>query len=326
MKVVARFVVLAVLVVGVFARVAHAEEEDYPSKAIRFVVPLPPGGLTDVLARVVAQKLTESWKQPVTVDNRGGGGTIIGTDIVAKAAPDGYTILLAPPALAINPSLRSDMPYDAEKSFAPVTLLVLSPAVLVVHPSLQVNTVRELIALAKSRPGELNYASGGNASGAHLAGELLKRRAGINMVHVPYKGQGMVLPAVLSGQVPVTIIQMPTVRALLAQGKLRALAVVSGERSKAMPDLPTIAEAAGLPEFNVNTWFGVVAPAGTPIRIVSRLNSEIGKIMRMPDVRDMLVPRGAEPATGTPEEFAAFIRGEIATAAELVKIAGARVD
>ena len=328
MKFVARFVVLAVavLVVGVFAGVAHADEEGYPSKPIRLVVPLPPGGITDVLARIIAQKLTESWKQPVVVDNRGGGGTIIGSDIVAKAPPDGHTLLLVAPALVINPSLRRDMPYDAEKSFAPVTLLVLSPAVLVVHPSLSVNTVRELISLAKSRPGQINYASGGNASGAHLAGELLKRRAGIDMVHVPYKGQAMVLPAVLSGQVPVTFIQLPTVRALIAQGKLRALAVIGGARSPAMPDLPTIAEAAGLPGFKINTWFGIVAPAGTPSRIVSRLNLEIGNIMRMPDVRERLAPEGAEPATGTPEEFAAFIRSEIATSAELVKIAGARVD
>ena len=222
--------------------------------------------------------------------------------------------------------LARELPYDAEKSFAPVTLLVFSPAVLVVHPSLSVNSVRELIALAKSRPGEINFASGGNASGAHLAGELLKRRAGINMVHVPYKGQAMVLPAVLSGQVPVTFIQLPTVRSLIAQGKLRALAVIGGARSPAMPDLPTIAEAAGLPGFKVNTWFGVVAPAGTPSRIVSRLNGEIGKIMHMPDVRELLVTQGAEPATGTPEEFAAFIRTEIATSAELVRVAGARVD
>ncbi len=315
---------VAVLILGVYAGGALAQ--DYPNKAIRFVVPLPPGGLTDLLARIIAQKLTESWKQPVTVDNRGGGGTIIGTDIVAKAPPDGYTILLAPPALVINPSLRSDMPYDAEKSFSPVTLLVLSPAVLVVHRSLSVNSVRELIALARSRPGQINYATGGNGSGAHLAGELLKRMTGIDMVHVPYKGQGLVIPVVLSGQVPVTFIQMPTVRSFITRGDLRALAVTSGVRSKAMPDLPTIAEAAELPDFSVNTWFGVVAPAGTPSGVVSRLNSEIGKIMRMPDVRERLVPEGAEPATGTPEAFAAFLRSEIENSAKLVKIAGARLD
>ena len=326
MKFIARFVALAVTGIALGMQAGGARAQEYPSKPIRIVVPTPPGGIVDLLARLIGQKLTESWKQPVTVDNRGGGGTIIATDIVAKTPPDGYTILLVAPNLAINPSLHRKLPYDAERSFAPVTLLVLSPTVLVVHPSLPVNTLRELIALAKSRPGQINYGSNGNASGGHLAMELLKRMAGIDMLHIPYKGPASAVTGLLAGQVSLMFAQVPTVRAIIARGELRALAVARGVRSQALPDVPTIAEAGGLPDFKFDTWFGIVAPAGTPGGIVSRLNSEIGKIMRMPDVRDMLVPRGAEPATGTPEEFAAFIRGEIATAAELVKIAGARVD
>lgn len=320
-----RLVVIAVGMhaLGMAASSAHAA--DYPNKPIRFVVPLPPGGMTDALARLVAQKLTESWGQSVTVDNRGGGSTIIGSEIVAKAPPDGYTILLVGPALVINPSLRSNLPYDAEKSFAPVSLLAFSPMVLVADSSLAVNTVGELVSLAKSRPGQLNYGSGGNATGAQLAGELLKRVAGVDMIHVPYKGVGPAVVGLLSGQVSLMFAQMPIVRPHIQSGKLRALAVASGTPSQAMPELPTMAQA-GFPGFKVDVWFGIVAPAGTPGAIVSRLNGEIRKIMQMPDVVRRLVPEGAEPATNTPEEFAALIRSNIAISAELVKKVGARVD
>lgn len=325
MNFIGRFVALAAvaLVLGMPAGGAIADE--YPSKPIRFVAPYPPGSVTDILARIIGQKLTESWKQPVIVENRGGGGSVIGTDIVAKAPPDGYTILLVAPDLAINQSLRSKLPYDAEKSFAPVTLLVFGPTVLCVHPSQPVTNLRELIAYAKSRPGQLSYASGGNGTVGHLGMELLKHMAGIDMVHVPYKGTAAVVTAVLTGDVQVAFAQMATVRPQLSSGKLRVLAVASGARAQAMPDLPTVAEA-GLPGFKADVWFGVVAPAGTPGAIVSRLNSEIGKIMRMPDVREQLLPQGIEPMTNTPEEFAALIHTEIAKWAELVKRTGARVD
>ena len=323
MKFIARFAALAALALAIFAGGAAADE--YPGKPIRLVVPYPPGSVTDLLARVIAQKLTESWKQPVVVENRGGGGSVIGTEIVAKAPSDGYTLLIVAPDLAINQSLRSKLPYDAEKSFAPVALLVFSPTVLCVNPSLPVNNLRELIAYAKSRPGQLSYASGGNGTGAHLAMELLKNIAGIEIVHVPYKGVAAAVTAVLAGEVQVAFAQMSTARPQFLAGKLRALAVSSSTRSRAMPDLPSVAEA-GLPGFKADVWFGVVAPAGTPGAIVSRLNSEIGQIMRAPDVQQQLLPQGIEPATGTPAEFAAFISVEIAKWAEVVKRTGARVD
>lgn len=325
MKLIVRLVVLAAAAFVLGMSAGGAIADDYPSKPIRFVAPYPPGSVTDILARIVGQKLTASWKQPVVVENRGGGGSVIGTDIVAKAPPDGYTILLVAPDLAINQSLRSQLPYDAQKSFAPVTLLVFGPTVLCVHPSLPVTNLRELIAYAKARPGQLSYASGGNGTVGHLGMELLKHMAGIDMVHIPYKGTAAVVTAVLTGEVQVAFAQMATVRPQFMSGKLRVLAVASGVRAQAMPDLPTVAEA-GLPGFKADVWFGVVAPAGTPSAIVSRLNSEIGKIMRMPDVREQLLPQGIEPVTNTPEEFAALIHTEIAKWSELVKKTGARVD
>jgi len=259
------------------------------------------------------------------VENRGGGGSVIGTEIVAKAPPDGYTLLVVAPDLAINQSLRSKLPYDAEKSFAPVTLLVFSPTVLSVNPSLPVSNLRELIAHAKSRPGQLSYASGGNGTGAHLAMELLKHMAGVDIVHVPYKGVAAAVTALLAGEVQATFAQMSTARPQFLAGKLRPLAVSSSARSRAMPDLPTVAEA-GLPGFKADVWFGVVAPAGTPGAIVSRLNNEIGQILRATDVQQQLLPQGIEPATGSPADFAAFLSAEIAKWAEVVKRTGARVD
>ena len=325
MKFIGRFVALAVTALALGLPAGGAVADEYPSKPIRFVAPYPPGSVTDLLARIIGQKLSESWKQPVIVENRGGGGSVIGTDIVAKAPPDGYTILMVAPDLAINQSLRSHLPYDAEKSFAPVTLLVSSPTVLCVHPSLPVTNLREFIAYAKARPGQLSYASGGNGTVGHLGMELLKHMAGIDMVHVPYKGTAAVVTAVLTGEVQVAFAQMSTARPQFLSGKLRILGVASGARAQAMPDLPTVAEA-GLPGFKADVWFGVVAPAGTPGAIVSRLNSEIGKIMRMPDVRAQLLPQGIEPMTDTPEEFADLIHTEIAKWGELVKRTGARVD
>ncbi len=325
MKCIGRFVALAVAALALGLPAGGAIADEYPSKPIRFVAPYPPGSVTDILARIIGQKLTESWKQPVIVENRGGGGSVIGTDIVAKAPPDGYTVLLVAPDLAINQSLRSHLPYDAEKSFAPVTLLAFGPTVLCVHPSLPVNNLRELIAYAKARPGQLSYASGGNGTVGHLGMELLKHMAGIDMVHVPYKGTAAVVTAVLTGEVKVAFAQMSTARPQSLSGKLRILAVASEARAQAMPDLPTVAEA-GLPGFKADVWFGVVAPAGTPSAIVSRMSNEIGKIMRMPEVQAQFLPQGIEPMTNTPEEFAALIHTEIAKWAELVKRTGARVD
>lgn len=302
-----------------------AAQTSYPNKPIRFVVPYPPGGFTDILARIVGQKLTESWAQPVMIENRGGGGSTIGTDIVAKAPPDGYTILMVAPDLAINPGLYLKLPYDTVKDFAPVTLVAWGPMVLVVHPSLSAHSVKELIALAKSEPHPLNYASGGNGTGGHLAMELFKTMAGVNMVHVPYKGIGPASNDLLGGQVSLMFLQMAVARPLILAGKLRALAVAGGQRSQAMPELPTVAEA-GLPGFDVNPWFGIITRAETPKDIVAKLSTEIGKIMRLPEVKERLSSQGGEPVTDTPEEFAAFIKAEIVKWTKVIKESGARVD
>lgn len=318
---------LACVATGILlgAQAGAAIADDYPSRPIRFVAPYPQGSVTDILARTVGQKLSEGWKQPVVVENRGGGGSVIGTDLVAKAPADGYTILLVAPDLTINQSLHSKLPYDAEKSFAPVSLLAYGPMALNVHPSLAVKNVGELIAYAKARPGKLSYASGGNGTVSHLGMELFKHMAGVDLLHVPYKGTAAVVTAVLAGEVQVAFAQVATVRPQAASGKVRPLAVASGMRSQAMPDLPTVAEA-GLPGFKAEVWFGVVAPAGTPGGIITRLNSEIRKAVGMPDVRERLLNQGIEPATNGPEEFAALIRAEIPKWAELVKKTGARVD
>jgi tripartite-type tricarboxylate transporter receptor subunit TctC len=263
----------------------------------------------------------------VVVENRGGGGSTIGTNLVAKAAPDGYTILLVAPDLAINTSLYAQLPYDAEKDFAPVTMVAWGPMALVVHPSLPVHSVKDLIALsrANAKPEAMNYASGGIGTGGHLAMELLKTKAGLKIVHVPYKGIAPAANDVVAGHVSVMFLQMAVARPLVAAGKLRAIAVAGGRRSQAMPHLPTVAEA-GVPGFDVNPWFGVVAPAKTPPAILAKLSGEIGRIMRLPDVTERLSAQGGEPAAGTPEEFAAFIKAEIAKFALVVKESGARAE
>jgi tripartite-type tricarboxylate transporter receptor subunit TctC len=299
--------------------------QDYPSRPIRFIVPYPPGGFTDLLARAIGQKLTESWSQAVVVENRGGGGSTIGTEIVAKAPPDGYTILLVAPDLAINPGLYRKLPYDAVKSFAPVTLAAWSPVILAVHPSVPAKSVKELIALAKSKPGQLNYASGGIGTGAHIAMELFKSMTEIDMVHIPYKGVGPAVTALLAGQVSMMFGQMPITLPHVKAGKLWALAVASAKRSPAMPDLPTVAEA-GVPGFEASPWFGVVAPAGIPKEVITKLNTEIVKIINMPDIQQRLSGLGAEPVGSTPEGFAAHIQAEIVKWGEVVKRSGARAD
>lgn len=325
MKLIRRFATLTATVFALGMLSGGAFAEEYPSKPIRLVAPYPPGSVTDLLARMIGQKLTESWKQPVIVDNRGGGGSVIGTDTVAKAPPDGYTILMVAPDLAINQSLHSKLPYDAQKSFAPVTLLVTSPTVLIVNPSLPVGNLRELIAYAKARPGRLSYASGGNGTVGHLGMEMLKNMGGIDMLHVPYKGTAAVVSAVLAGEVQVAFAQMSTVRPHALSGKLRVLANASGVRAQAMPDVPTVAEA-GLPGYKADVWFGLVAPAGTPGAIVSRLNREIGSILNMPDVRAQLLSQGIEPRPGTADEFAALIDTEIVKWGEIVRKTGSRLD
>lgn len=312
------------LVMGMFmASLAHAQA--YPSRSISFVVPYPPGSVTDLLARTIAQKMNENWHQPVVVDNKGGGGSVIGTNVVAKAAPDGYTILMVAPDFAINQSLHSKLPYDAKKDFIPVSMLVTSPMVLAVNPSLPVKSVRDLIDLANAQPGAMSYASGGNGTVAHLGMELLKDMTGIDLRHIPYKGTASVVRALLANEVPVAFAQMSTVQPHLPESKLRALAVASGERSTAMPNLPAVAEA-GVPGFQADVWFGIVAPAGTPAEVVSKLNEELRRIMSLPDVNKTLAPQGIEARTNSPQEFTAYIDSEIRKWEAIVKKTGARLD
>lgn len=298
------------------ARAADA----YPAKPVRFVVAFPPGGGTDIIARAIAQKLAERIAQQVVVDNRPGAGGNIGTDIVAKSAPDGYTMLMGSAGpLAINASLFGKMPFDPIKDLAPVTLAASTPNVLVVHPSLRAATVKELIALAKARPGEINFASSGHGTPAHLAGELFNSMAGVKMVHVPYKGAAPALADLLGGQLTfmfdTVITSVPQIRA----GKLRAIAVSSGRRASSLPEVPTLQEA-GIANFDISQWQGVLAPAGTPKAIVDRLNAEIVRAMRSPDVRERIVTQGGnEIVTGTPEDFAALIKSDLRMYAKLIK-------
>ena len=299
----------------------------YPAKPIRMVVGFPTGGTADILARTLAQKMTESWGQQVLVDNRPGAAGTIGAAVVAKSPPDGYTLLMAALASqAVAPSLFRSLPYDAERDFAPISNVAELALVVVVNPSLPVKNVKELIALAKARPGQLNYGSGGNGSSQHLATELFSMKAGIKMVHIPYKGSPLVLGDLISGQLALSIDNPTTVLPQVRAGKLRALAVTSARRWPAVPELPTIADAAGLPGFEVLGWFGVVAPSGTPNDVITRLNGEIVRILKLPDVKQRLSDQGAEAAPSTPEQFGALIRADTARYAQVVKATGMKPE
>lgn len=298
----------------------------YPSKPIRIVAPFPPGGPADILSRIIGHKLSQSWGQQVIVDNRPGAGGNIGADLVAKAAPDGYTLLLGFVGThAINASLYAKMPYDNVKDFEPVSQIAAVTIVLVVHPSVPASSIKELIELAKSKPGQLTFGSPGNGTPQHLAGQLFNTMAGVDMQHVPYKGAVPALTDLLGGQVSMIFSSMPPALPLVKTGKIRALGVTSATRSSAAPLIPTITES-GLPGFEVNNWYGILAPRGTPKEIVSKLNAEIVKILNMPDVKESLAVQGAEPVSGTPEQFAAYIKEETEKWAKIVKYSGARLD
>ena len=303
-----------------------AAAQTYPAKPIRFVLPYPPGGGSDTIARPLAQKLSESMGQQVVVDNRGGAGGSVGMEVAARAAPDGYTIAMGLTAqLAVNPALFKKLPYDPVRDFAPVTLLGSGIYILVVHPSLPVKSVKELIALAKKRPGQIAYASSGNGSGAHLAGELLKMKTGINLTHVPYKGGGPALVALLSGEVQMTFATQLASAQHIKSGRVRALAITTARRSRTLPDLPTVAQA-GVPGYDTGVWYAIVAPAGTPHAIVARLNTEILHALKQPDYRGLLERNGIEPLGSTPEELERFIKEELGKYAKVVKDAHIHVD
>ncbi|MDB5923962.1 MAG: hypothetical protein JWN13_2898 [Betaproteobacteria bacterium] len=304
--------------------VGSAKAQDYPTKPVRFLVPFPPGGATDVFARILGQKLNDALAQQLVVDNRPGAGGNIATELVARSPADGYTIIMVGPNHAVNVSLYQKLPFDPIADFSPVTQVASVQTFLVVHPSLPVRSVKELIALAKSKPGELNYGSGGNGAPGHLAGEMLKMLAGIQMVHVPYKGVGSII-GLVRGDHSVEFNNLISVGAQIKEGKVRVLAVGDSKRTAVMPDVPTVAEA-GVPGFEMVQWFGVLVPAATPKPAIGKLHGEMVKALRLPDVKQRFHQLGAEPVGNTSEEFAALIRSEIIKWAKVVKTAGIRLD
>ena len=308
-----------------FLYIADATAQPYPARPVRLIVPFVPGGGADAAARLFGTRLGDNLGQQVLIDNRGGAGGTIGAELAAKAAPDGYTLLLSSANMAMNVSLYGKRSYDPVKDFATVTLLSSTPNVITVHPSLPVRSVKELIALAKAHPGQINYASGGNGSTAHLAAELFKTMARVDFVHVPYKGSGPAAIAVLSGEAPLTMVPALAVMPHVQSGRLRALAISSVQRAAVLPDLPTVAES-GVPGYEASQWYGVMAPAGTPESIVARLHLELVKIVQSPDMTARLAAEAAIPVGSTPQQFAAYLQEEIVKWSRVVRFSGARLD
>jgi tripartite-type tricarboxylate transporter receptor subunit TctC len=305
---------------------AAADRPAYPTKPIRFIVTFAAGGGTDIFARAIALKFTEAWGQPVIVDNRAGGNGNIGTDIVAKAQPDGYTILLTTNAtIVINPSLQK-LPYDPVRDFEPVSLVAALPFVLVAHPSLPAKSVSELIALARAKPGQLNYGSSGGGGGAHLSGEMMQTMTGIRMTHVPYKGAAPALIALLGGEVQFMFVSILTVTPLIESGKVRALSVTSAKRSPSLRNVPAMAETPGLAGFETDLWYGMLAPAKTDPRIVNQLYRETSRVLALPELKGRFEPTGTVMVGSTPKEFAATIKSDLAKWAKVIKASGAKLD
>lgn len=324
------FAVAGLLAAALCAGTAPVAAQEWPNRPIRFVVPYPPGGPLDQVARALAEKLREPLGQPMVVENRPGAGGNIGADLVAKAAPDGYAIVMGAVAThAINPYLYAKMPYDANLDFTPITRVATVPNVLVMNPQtaerLGVGSLADLIAYARRNPAKLNYASGGNGSAGHLAGELLEAQAGVSMVHIPYGGAAPAQLGLLAGQTDLMFDNLASATPQIRAGKLKAFAVTTAQRSSFFPELPTVAES-GLKGFDISTWFGVFAPAGTPKPIVDRLNAEFTRALSAQDIRERLARMGAEASPMSPEDFAAFVRAEQAKYERVVKASGARVD
>jgi tripartite-type tricarboxylate transporter receptor subunit TctC len=300
--------------------------QQYPSKPIRFIVPFAPGGGTDLVARMLAQRLPEALGQPVVVDNRGGAGGIIGAELAARAPADGYTLMLGSPGpLTINPNLNAKLPYDSLRDFAPVTLATISPFVLVLHPSVPAASVKDLVALARAKPGQLNYGSSGNGAVNHFSAEQFKALAGVNLVHVPYKGSGPATLDLVAGRLHLTFENLPTVLPHVKSGKLKMLAVGTKSRSAFVPEYPTIAEA-GVPGYESSTAFGVLVPAKTPAAIVARLNRESVKLLHGSEMKERLAAQGLEAVGSTPAEYAAHIKEELARYGRIARAAGIRTD
>ena len=318
----ARWLLLAVLAACAFS----AGAQDYPRKTVRVVAPFAPGGATDLLARLVSQKLSERWGHTVLVDNRTGAGGHIGAEVAARSPPDGYTLLVAGAPHAIGMSLYKKLSYDLAKDLSPISNLATYPSAIVVHPSLPVKSVKDLVALARSRPGQLNFGSAGSGSPNHLAIELFKTMAKVSMVHVPYKGgSGQMVGDLIAGQVQLASIGLPPAMPHIKTGKLRVIAVTGTKRSPLLPDAPTVAEA-GLPGFDVTSWYGMFGPAAVPRDIVMKVNADIAAALATPDMKERLASSGADPAPTTPEDLGRLVREEIAKWAKVVAASGAKID
>jgi tripartite-type tricarboxylate transporter receptor subunit TctC len=318
------FLLVVASLSGAIAPAAGADA--FPSHTVKLVVPFPPGGSLDIVGREIAQKLTEAWGQSVVVENKPGAGGNIGADFVAKSAPDGYTVVMgALSTHAVNPTLYPKMPYDAVKDFAPISMIAITPNVLVVPVNSPINSVKDLIAAAKAKPGKLAFASGSNGSAGHLAGELFKVETHTDVIHVPYKGAAPATQGLLAGDTQFMFDNLANAMAQVKGGKLKALAVTTAKRSPLAPDLPTMTEA-GLPGFDISTWFGLMAPAGTPKDVVARWNRDLVKILESPDMKQKLALQGAESTPMTPEAFAAFIASEVPKYAKIIKASGATID
>jgi tripartite-type tricarboxylate transporter receptor subunit TctC len=313
------------LAIGMMLVCADCVAQTFPARAIRVIVPFAPGGGTDILIRTVSPKLSEALGQQLVIDNRAGGGSTIGSELAAKAPPDGYTLLMVDTSFTTNPSLYSKLPYDSARDFAPVSLMAAAPVILIVHPSVPVKTVKEFVALAKSKPGQLNFASGGPGSSTHLGGELLKLVAGIDLVHIPYKGTGPAVADVLGGQVVMMFAGISSVKQHVAVGRLRAIAVTGQKRSPAMPEVPTFIES-GLRGVDSGTYWGCLAPAATPKDIVNKLSTTIANVLKMGDIEKRLSDLGFDAIGGTPDQFATIIRSETEKWARVIKSAHVKLD
>lgn len=315
-------VLISIALAGLLAAApCFAQDKSYPNRPIRLVVPFAPGGTNDIAGRIVADKLSERLGQPFVVDNRAGANMVVGCEIVSKAAPDGYTLLIVAAGFAVNPSLRKKLPYDSLKDFSPVGLVGGGPYLMVVHPSVPAKTVGEFISWVKSRGGQVSYASTGTGSPPHLAAEMLKVMAGIQMTHVPYKGGGAVLPDLMAGRVSMFFGSITTLKPQVDAGKIRAIGVTTTKRSPAMPDIPTFMES-GLKDYEVDGWYGLVMPGRTPRTMVNRLSMELRNVLNDTDTKKRFAQRGMDPLPSTPEEFSALIRSEIVKWAKVVKAAG----
>ena len=320
-----RFGALHLIAVLAAVSGSNAGAQNFPAKPVRFVVPFATGGASDIVARAFGIKLGEAWGQTVVIDNRAGGSGMIGTELVARAPADGYVLLVVEPTFAITPGLFSKVPLDVQKNFAPVVQLGQAPQVLVVHPSVPAKTVKELIALAKAKPGQLNFASPGTGTTGHLGLELFKMMAHVDMVHIPYKGAGPAVADLLGGQISVAVVSVSSAQTNIKAGRLRALGVTSAQRFSGAPEIPTIAEAA-LPGFDTLQWWGLVAPRGTPADVVNKVAADVNRLVGSPEMRERMLALGAEPVASSPERFTVFIREEIDKWGKLVRASGARAD